>query len=386
MGKVVVSAPGKIILCGEHAVVYGKEAVAFAINLRTRCQIDDLQSENEKNVLTIIVPDLDINKVFQTKDLDVIGTEGESFNVNDGVNVERKQEILSYIDEHYLHGIQEFNQKVTLKIILYLAFICRLVAGSSCGAVVSLSSELPIGGGLGSSASFCVALVTAFFTKYGIIHDQKNWGSKDYNAINNHAYQMECLIHGRPSGIDNSISTYGHALSFKNGQIEQLHQLNDLELSVLVVNTKQSRSTKKLVKDVADRKNKFPDLYDSIFDSIEFVTQAMRKNLLELVKGDGDKNEIYTNIQELVDINQCLLEGIGTGHPSISSIIAICHKYDLHAKLTGAGGGGCIFAIIPPNYPLEKLASVTEELKNDKFECWSTKLGAKGVLLHEMGF
>lgn len=88
---------------------------------------------------------------------------------------------------------------------LYLTFTVPFHSG----LLVSLSTTLPIGGGLGSSASFCVALVTAFFSRYGVISSNCELSSKNYELINTHAYQMECLVHGKPSGIDNSISTYG---------------------------------------------------------------------------------------------------------------------------------------------------------------------------------
>ena len=84
----------------------------------------------------------------------------------------------------------------------------------------------------------------------------------------------------------------------------------------------------------------------------------------------------------MVDVNQCLLESIGVGHSTISSIVAMCHKYGFHAKLTGAGGGGCVFAIIPPEHSVDQLEGLMEELANNSFKVWATVLGAKGVEIH----
>ena len=102
-------------------------------------------------------------------------------------------------------GLKQVRFMYIAVLWLYLTFTVPFHSG----LLVSLSTTLPIGGGLGSSASFCVALVTAFFSRYGVISSNCELSSKNYELINTHAYQMECLVHGKPSGIDNSISTYG---------------------------------------------------------------------------------------------------------------------------------------------------------------------------------
>lgn len=76
------------------------------------------------------------------------------------------------------------------------------------------------------------------------------------------------------------------------------------------------------------------------------------------------------------------MEGIGVGHECISSVVTTCSKYGLGSKLTGAGGGGCVFALIPPGYSKEKIDEVVKELETQDFECWRTVLGGDGVQLH----
>lgn len=84
----------------------------------------------------------------------------------------------------------------------------------------------------------------------------------------------------------------------------------------------------------------------------------------------------------MVDLNQCLLESIGVGHSTITSVVAICHKYGFHAKLTGAGGGGCVFAVISPEHSIDQLERLMKELEQNYFKVWVTVLGAKGVEIH----
>ena len=84
-----------------------------------------------------------------------------------------------------------------------------------------------------------------------------------------------------------------------------------------------------------------------------------------------------------MDINQNLLNAIGVGHATITDILTICSTYQLHAKLTGAGGGGCVFAFVPPSYPDKDLKSILNNLNNKSpFKAWVAHLGGEGVQLH----
>jgi len=82
----------------------------------------------------------------------------------------------------------------------------------------------------------------------------------------------------------------------------------------------------------------------------------------------------------LVDVNQNLLDAIGVGHPTITKAISICSEHNLHAKLTGAGGGGCVFALIPPSYPEHDLNGIVNYFKTEtNFDAWVAMLGGNGV-------
>ena len=82
----------------------------------------------------------------------------------------------------------------------------------------------------------------------------------------------------------------------------------------------------------------------------------------------------------LVDVNQNLLDAIGVGHSTITKAISVCSKHSLHAKLTGAGGGGCVFALIPPSYPEDALNEIMVDLKTETtFDAWIAELGGDGV-------
>lgn len=91
-----------------------------------------------------------------------------------------------------------------------LEFAYSTLLSSMTGLRITLTSQLPIGGGLGSSASFAVAVSSALLVLYGVISsDQDEWSDSHYKLISDWSYQAETIIHGTPSGIDNSVATYG---------------------------------------------------------------------------------------------------------------------------------------------------------------------------------
>ena len=82
----------------------------------------------------------------------------------------------------------------------------------------------------------------------------------------------------------------------------------------------------------------------------------------------------------LIDTNQGLLCSLGVSHPSLNRAQAIAISQDLHAKLTGAGGGGFAFALVTPRKSEEQVKTVRSELEINGFDCWETVIGGPGVL------
>lgn len=113
---------------------------------------------------------------------------------------------------------------------------------------VTVNSEFPVGAGLGSSAAFSVALTGAVFRAFG-------GGNEDSQLVSNWAFQCERLFHGKPSGIDNSICTFGGAILFKEGKIVQrLSSAEVPQLPVILVYTNVRRNTKVLVESATKRR------------------------------------------------------------------------------------------------------------------------------------
>ncbi|ESO09346.1 hypothetical protein HELRODRAFT_168318 [Helobdella robusta] len=90
-------------------------------------------------------------------------------------------------------------------------------------------------------------------------------------------------------------------------------------------------------------------------------------------------NELYSLFNDLMDMNQHLLASLGVSHKSLDEVVAVCKKYDVHAKLTGAGGGGCAYALLAPDCKAETVEKMAEELNCFGYKCFESSIGGQGV-------
>ena len=149
-------------------------------------------------------------------------------------------------------------------------------------------------------------------------------------------------------------------------------------LNVVVTNTKVPRETRALVSGVRQLRDRFPELIESIFDSIESVVSSCVKRL-----ESGKLDEAF--VGELMRMNHQLLNAIGVGHSSLDSICLSMSKLCgvSWTKLTGAGGGGCAVTLVPSNLTSsEKLENGVKCLSEKHgFDCFRTKMGGSGVVI-----
>ncbi|XP_074636745.1 mevalonate kinase-like isoform X1 [Acropora palmata] len=274
---------------------------------------------------------------------------------------------------------------------------------------LEVDSSIPVGSGLGSSAAYSACLSTALLTVAGKIVSQKamsdasldcsvsgdvlttpetvSLSSEDLALINKWSLEAEKLVHGKPSGIDNSICTYGGALTYQDGVIEHLSRIP--KLKIILIDTKVVRSTKNLISGLRERYQQFPTIYSSLFDAIGAITEESCVCLEKLYRAEAgaketmttDSDDLYRSLAKLIDLNQKLLVTLGVSHNSLDKLCSVTAKYGMHSKLTGAGGGGCAFTLVTPGTCEKSLGDVTGELANQGFEVWDTCLGDPGVTL-----
>ncbi|XP_045889984.1 mevalonate kinase isoform X3 [Micropterus dolomieu] len=342
-----VSAPGKAILHGEHAVVHGKVALAVSLNLRTYLRLKATTTGkvciNLPNIDTFLCWDMSELKQLSS---DSCGKREEVKRLNAEL-VRRLREFVGVTNEN----LDNCNMATIAFLYIYLSLFG---SGELPSLTVSVWSELPTGAGLGSSAAYSVCLAAALLCASGAIPtplkewDQTaRWCQEDLELINSWAFQGEMIIHGNPSGVDNAVGTWGGMLRFLAGKIIPLSRVPLLR--ILLTNTKVPRSTKVLVARVKDKINKFPSIMTPVLDSVDAISCTCEKVLSEMTS-EPITGEHYNILEELIDINQRHLDVMGVGHPALDTLCRVTLAKGLHSKLTGAGGGGCGITLLRPGY------------------------------------
>ncbi|XP_029166002.1 mevalonate kinase [Nylanderia fulva] len=346
-----ISAPGKVILHGEHAVVYGKTAVAASLNLRTKLKFSELDSN--RKFIEINFPKVCLYlKISLDEFLEYLQP---SYPINENTDqlLEQVQKFVS-LQQFTSKYDGERSQKLSLQAVLYLlAYIAFEEQIQIKPFSIHLITDLTVGSGLGSSASFAVCLAGCFLhwvrLLKGDIHD--TFDLDDLERISKYALSCEQIMHGSPSGIDNSVCTYGGAIEFRRG--EPVSVLSNMpNLNILLVDTKVTRNTKDLVNRVRERRKLHPAVIDSIFDSIETVSKTAVQVFGEIYNAQTTNDAAlldsgYEKLSSLININQGLLSTLDVSHPALNNICSIAQNNLLAGKLTGAGGGGYAYILLP---------------------------------------
>uniref|UniRef100_A0A8D1BXD5 Mevalonate kinase n=1 Tax=Sus scrofa TaxID=9823 RepID=A0A8D1BXD5_PIG len=357
----LVSAPGKVILHGEHSVVHGKVALAVALNLRTFLR---LQPHNSGKV-SLRLPNIGIQQTWDVARLQLLDT---SFLEQGDLTeqVEKLKEVAGFSKDSTNHDCLA----VPAFLYLYLT-ICRSQR-TLPSLDIAVWSELPTGAGLGSSAAYSVCLAAALLTACEEIPNPLKdgeatgrWTEENLELINKWAFQGERVIHGNPSGVDNAVSTWGGALRYQQGKISPLKRLPTLK--ILLVNTKVPRSTKALVASVRNRMLKFPEIIAPLLASMDAISLECERVLGEMAAAPA--LEHYLVLEELIDMNQHHLNALGVGHASLDQLCQVTTAHGLHSKLTGAGGGGCGITLLRPD---EHAEAQREKVTSPRPASWST--------------
>jgi len=355
-----VSAPSKVILHGEHAVVYGKTAVAAALDLRTRLTI-----RPHENRVVVLFPDIDLERSWTLDQLRKLFSRKPCVTQEDEVD----QDYLDII--HTFLGAESSNLRMA-SVICFLYLHSVIMGDVLLPMEIQVVSEIPLGAGLGSSAALSVCLAAGLTGVLAqVTGDKSSPSSLDNREVCSRAFLSEKILHGTPSGIDNSVSSYGGIIKFVNGVITNLPSTR--ALNVLLVNTNVERNTKDLVAGVRTRLESHPRIIQPVLDSIDAISQEFLSVL------ESEARDRTRELEELIDYNQGLLATLGVSHPALQSAITICASHGLHGKLTGAGGGGFMFSLVPPSMSEESLARARQQLEAAGFTVLHTQVGGGGV-------
>lgn len=301
--QVTASAPGKAILFGEHSVVYGKPAIALAVNKKAQVQLEPKEGDDVR---------VEINPLNLRATLDPHTGTIETDN-------SPKQGILRYI----LASLQELNLTE--------------------GVDVNIDLELPIGSGLGSSAAITVATIAALAT-----YMQIDLGKEEIAKL---AHQTELKVQGAASPLDTLMAAKGGIRYLaKNAEENRRIKLSS-DLPLLVAHIPRKTNTGILAKEVRLRRDSFPEIINPIFEVMEQVTEQAYKIL--------HKDEV-SSLGDLMNINQGLLDALGVNTRKLSDLIYTAREAGAKgSKITGAGGGGSILVYCP-----DTLGEVYHKLKS----------------------
>lgn len=262
----------------------------------------------------------------------------------------------------------------------------------------TVRSTLPVGAGLGSSASFNVCLSAAMLhqrvrrdTRAAHLGDVSVASESLLQAIIEWSLLGEMCVHGTPSGVDNAVATLGNAVVFRK-QMEQrtptrptitaLPNLPNTEL--LLIDTGVSRSTTNEVSKVRNMRDEQPGIVEGVFESIHQVTLAA-VDVFDALAEEHDSemvSQLNGRLGRMFDINHNLLTALGVSHPKIEQVRdAVCESGAGWAKLTGAGGGGCVIALLRDSASAETIGKLQKRLTSMGTEAYKLNLGAPGVCI-----
>ena len=269
MKNIIVSAPGKIHFLGEHAVVYGKAALLAAIDKRISVAIS---ATKEKKV--------------------------------DDLSLEELKKVIE----------QAIKRKYKISKIPPYS--------------ISISSDIPIGCGLGSSAALSAALTFALLISLGV--------DADKTTVFDIAYKGESLFHGNPSGGDLATVIEGGLLWYRK-EFEFLKTFSPLPFKlhrnikqfILIDSGRPRETTREMVESVSEFKNKYPKIVEKIFSNQEELTKKM---VIALKNGDEDL------LIECIKSGQRNLERLRVVGVSAKKIISSIEKLGGAGKIMGGGG------------------------------------------------
>ncbi len=293
----VSSAPGKVYLFGEHAVVYGEPAIPIAIERRATVTV----TPRDDDRIRLRAEDLSLNGI-------TIEYDGTS-DARPNVAVPRRllDAAFGYVNE----AIEQARDALDR---------------SAAGFDVAIESELPLGAGLGSSAAVVVAAIDAATRAHGVDLDRTELAER--------AYQTERTVQdGEASRADTFCSTMGGAVRVEGTDCQRI---GAPDLPIVIGWDGGAGETGELVAGVRKRREQ----YGCIAETVGTIGNLVREGETALAADDWEE------LGTLMDTNHGLLSALGVSSPSLDEMVwAARDAGAAGAKLTGAGGGGCILAL-----------------------------------------
>ena len=281
---ITASAPGKIILFGEHAVVFGRAALAVPVTqLQARVNV----SENSRGGIWIEAPNINLSS-----------------------------------------AIEELSPNHPLASVIYNVF-SALSESHPPACTIYIQSTIPVASGLGSGAAVSVAIVRALSAYLGQpLPDER---------VNKLAFEAEKLHHGTPSGIDNTVITYIKPVYFIKGRPVKTFHVG-APFTIVIGDTGILAPTKESVRSVRKLWETDKPRWEKVFDRVGNIAWDARQ---AIERGD------LTDLGNLMNANQILLEKMTVSCPELDRLVEAARKSGAYgAKLSGGGRGGNMITLV----------------------------------------
>ncbi|MCU0653415.1 MAG: mevalonate kinase [Candidatus Pacebacteria bacterium] len=304
LDKITVSAPGKLMLMGEHAVVYGRPCLVTALGQRITATA---QRQKEP---------------FFELDAPEVGISG-------------------YKKEISRLAVGEIAKETRFAETAAANFFAQYPAES--GVKLKITSEIPSNVGLGSSSAVVVCVIKALCEIFGPKLSERQ--------IFDLAYKTILDVQGKGSGFDAATAIWGGTLYFVTGG-KTIERVSD-SLPLVVGWSGSKGDTAALIRRVADKAKEYPAIIDDIFDQIEKLVESGRTALVE---------KDWETLGSLMNFNQGCLVSLGVSTDKLTDMVnAAVNAGAWGAKLSGAGGGDCMIALAPEGKK-EAIAAAIEKV------------------------
>lgn len=290
MPAISAKASGKIILFGEHAVVYGQPAIAAPV------------TQVQARAMIMAEPRLPAGSVrIQAPDIGL---------------------------ESWLTDLPENNP---LAMVINQVFV-KIGVDQPPALTVRVTSTIPVASGLGSGAAVSVAVIRALadFLGHRLTDDE-------VCAL---AYEVEKVHHGTPSGIDNTVIAFARPIFFQRRPYGNQIEIFKVAKPFLIAigDSGVNSPTVHTVGDVRAAWQADPERYEHLFAQVGALVQSARQ---AIEAGAIDR------LGPWMDQNHALLAKIGVSSPELERLVAAAHKAGaLGAKLSGGGRGGNMIALV----------------------------------------
>jgi mevalonate kinase len=284
----VACAPGKIILVGEHAVVYGRPAVAVPVSqVRAEATVEDA---DEGQGVIIAAADLGLTLALKQRDLD-----------------------------RTPHPLE----------VTVIGVLEHLGLSLDKNLTITVRSTVPIARGLGSGAAVSTAVTRAVAQHFSV-----ELTSEEVSGL---VFEVERMHHGTPSGIDNTVIAHERPVYFIRGERLETFQM-ERALSLVIGDTGLASPTKDVVGAVRQARQRDRERYEDLFDRVGAVAVEVRQAM-----ESGDLGTVGL----MMDENHRLLQEMDVSSPVLDSLVDVAKRRGaLGAKLSGAGRGGNMIALV----------------------------------------